>query len=67
MINRLEKGDEIEIVAPASYIEDEAKFKLGIEILERWGLRVNKNINIIKFIVETISLILRKINAKLSS
>ena len=46
MINRLEKGDEIEIVAPASYIEDEAKFKLGIKIIERWGLRVNININI---------------------
>jgi len=46
MLNRLTKGDEIEIVAPASYIEDEAKFKIGIEILERWGLRVNKKINI---------------------
>ena len=46
MLNRLRKGDEIKIVAPASYIEDEAKFKLGIEILERWGLRVNKKINI---------------------
>ena len=40
----LEKGDIIEIVAPASCIEDEEKFKLGIEILERWGLRVNKKI-----------------------
>ncbi len=46
MLNRLEKGDEIEIVAPASYIEDIAKFKLGIEILEKWGLRINKNINL---------------------
>ena len=46
MLNRLEKGDEIEIVAPASYIEDRAKFNLGIEILEKWGLRINKNFNL---------------------
>ncbi len=46
MLNRLEKGDEIDIVAPASYIEDEEKFKFGIEILEGWGLKVNKSINI---------------------
>ena len=46
MLKRLKKGDEIEIVAPASYIEDVAKFKLGIDILEKWGLRINKNVNI---------------------
>ena len=46
MLNRLEKGDEIEIVAPASYIEDKEKFNLGIEILEKWGLRINKNFNL---------------------
>ena len=46
MLNRLEKGDEIGIVAPASYIEDRAKFNLGIEILEKWGLRINKNFNL---------------------
>ena len=46
MLNRLEKGDEIEIVAPASYIEDREKFNLGIEILEKWGLRINKNFNL---------------------
>ena len=46
MLNRLEKGDEIEIVAPASYIEDRAKFNLGIEILEKWGLRINRNFNL---------------------
>ena len=46
MLNKLEKGDEIGIVAPASYIEDRAKFNLGIEILEKWGLRINKNFNL---------------------
>ena len=46
MLNRLEKGDEIGIVAPASYVEDRAKFNLGIEILEKWGLRINKNFNL---------------------
>ena len=43
MLNRLEKGDEIEIVAPASYVEDEAQFKQGLEILENWGLKINKS------------------------
>ena len=43
MLYRLEKGDEIEIVAPASYVEDEAQFKQGLEILENWGLKINKN------------------------
>ena len=46
MLNRLEKGDEIEIVAPASYIEDKEKFNIGIEIIEKWGLRINKNFNL---------------------
>ena len=45
MLNRLEKGDEIEIVAPASYIEDKAQFKRGLEILEKWGLKINKSTN----------------------
>ena len=43
MLRRLEKGDEIEVVAPASYIGDETQFKLGIEILKNWGLKINKN------------------------
>ncbi len=46
MLNRLEKGDEIEIVAPASYVEDGEQFKLGLEIIEKWGLRINKSNNI---------------------
>ena len=48
MLNRLEKGDEIEIVAPASFVEEGAQFQLGIEILENWGLRINKSTNINK-------------------
>tara|TARA_B100000963_G_scaffold350163_1_gene360088 strand:- start:147 stop:1022 length:876 start_codon:yes stop_codon:yes gene_type:complete len=43
MLSRLEKGDEIDIVAPASYIEDGTKFALGIQILKNWGLKINKN------------------------
>ena len=43
MLYRLEKGDEIEIVAPASYVEDETQFKQGLEILEKWGLKINKS------------------------
>ena len=43
MLYRLEKGDEIEIVAPASYVEDEALFNQGLEILENWGLKINRN------------------------
>ena len=46
MLSRLEKGDEVGIVAPASYIENRGKFNLGIEILEKWGLRINKNFNL---------------------
>ena len=48
MLNKLEKGDEIEVITPASYIEDAVQFNLGIEILENWGLRINKNSKINK-------------------
>jgi len=48
MLKRLEKGDEIKIVAPASFVEDKEQFKLGIKILENWGLRINRNTNIDK-------------------
>ena len=43
MLNRLKKGDEIDIVAPASYIEDKIRFEQGVEILKNWGLKINKN------------------------
>ena len=43
MLHKLEKGDEIDIVAPASYIENREKFDMGIEILKNWGLKVNNN------------------------
>jgi len=46
MLNRLEKGDEIKIVAPASYVEDREEFKVGIEILEKWGLKIKKSSHI---------------------
>ena len=43
MVIRLKKGDLIEILAPASFIEEEDKFKKGIEILKNWGLKINEN------------------------
>tara|TARA_Y100000589_G_scaffold256687_1_gene245896 strand:- start:126 stop:1004 length:879 start_codon:yes stop_codon:yes gene_type:complete len=43
MLTKLEKGDEVNILAPASFIEDEAQFNVGLEILKTWGLKINKN------------------------
>ena len=43
MISKLKKGDEVEIIAPSSFIEDEKAFFLGIDILRDWGLKVNHN------------------------
>ena len=43
MLTKLEKGDEVDILAPASFIEDEEQFNFGIEILKSWGLKINKN------------------------
>ncbi len=43
MLTRLEKGDEVDILAPASFIDDKAQFCFGIEILKSWGLKINKN------------------------
>ena len=43
MINRLKKGDEIEIVAPSSFIDNEEAFTDGIKILQEWDLKIKKN------------------------
>ena len=45
MIYKLKKGDEVEIVAPSSYIENQFEYLQGIQIIRDWGLSVNqKNI-----------------------
>ncbi len=43
MLFKLEKDDEIDIVAPSSFIDKEDDFDKGLEILKNWGLRINKN------------------------
>ena len=43
MIVSLKKGDLIDILAPASFIEEEDNLKKGIKILKNWGLEINEN------------------------
>jgi len=47
MISNLKVGDEIKIVAPSSYIEDESLFIEGVEILKEWGLKINYDADIL--------------------
>ena len=42
MLVKLKKGDEIDILAPSSYIDNEDDFTKGIEILRKWGLKINQ-------------------------
>ena len=48
MLIKLKKGDEIDILAPSSFIDKEDDFTKGIEILKKWGLRINQNKSILK-------------------
>ena len=43
MLNKLKKGDEINILAPSSFIDKEDDFLRGIEILNEWGLKIIHN------------------------
>ena len=43
MLPKLEKGDEINILAPSSFIDKEQDFLIGIEILKTWGLKIVHN------------------------
>ena len=43
MLYKLKKGDEINIVAPSSFIEKEEDFLKGIDILKKWGLKIIYN------------------------
>ena len=42
MLSKLKQGDEIDILAPSSFIETNDDFKKGIKILEKWGLKINQ-------------------------
>ena len=43
MLIKLQKGDEINILAPGSFIDKEDDLKKGVEILEKWGLKIKNN------------------------
>ena len=43
MLNKLKKGDEINILAPSSFIDKEEEFIKGINILKEWGLKIIHN------------------------
>ncbi len=43
MLTTLKKGDEINILAPSSFIDIEEDFWMGIDILEKWGLKIISN------------------------
>ena len=40
---KLKKGDEIDILAPSSFIDKVDDLKRGIEILKKWGLKINRH------------------------
>ena len=42
-LTNLKKGDEIDILAPSSFIDNQDDLTQGIEILKNWGLRINKH------------------------
>ena len=43
MLKKIRKGDEVEILAPSSFIENQDYFNKGIDILKKWDLKVNQN------------------------
>ncbi len=43
MVIKLSKGDQVDILAPASFLDKEDDFTKGIEILKNWGLEINQN------------------------
>jgi len=46
MLIKLKKGDEINICAPSSFIDEEEAFMKGIDILKMWGLKIVHNDNL---------------------
>ena len=43
MLTKLKKGDEINILAPSSFIDKEDDFIKGVDILKTWGLKIISN------------------------
>ena len=43
ILEKLKKGDQVEIAAPSSFVENEEAFVSGIEIIKKWGLKINQN------------------------
>ena len=43
MFTKLKRGDQINILAPGSFIDKEIDFTKGVEILKEWGLKVIQN------------------------
>ena len=43
MLNKLQKGDKINILATSSFIDKEEDFISGINILKKWGLKIIHN------------------------
>ena len=43
MLTKLKKGDEINILAPSSFIDQEEDFIKGINLLKEWGLKIIHN------------------------
>jgi len=48
MLFKLKEGDEINILAPSSFIDNDEDFRKGIDILKRWGLKIIHNNNLFK-------------------
>ena len=43
MLHKLKKGDEVYILAPSSFIDNQEDFIKGIDILKTWGLKIVHN------------------------
>ncbi len=43
MFKKLRRGDQVEILAPSSFIENQDDFNKGIDILKKWDLKINQN------------------------
>ena len=43
LLRKLKQGDSVEIAAPSSFVDNEKAFISGIQIIEKWGLKINQN------------------------
>tara|TARA_B100000212_G_scaffold327015_1_gene289967 strand:- start:1065 stop:1934 length:870 start_codon:yes stop_codon:yes gene_type:complete len=44
MLYKLKKGDNVKVIAPSSFIDDEKDFLDGLKIIEDWGLNINHDL-----------------------